>query len=175
MATLILNFVGPQSWGNSSHFKRRDAGTEPGKSGVYGLIEAAMGLDRSETYPELEALRFGVRADRPGLLAVDFQTAQSVARAKGRGHKDEILRKFYLDDAYFIVALEGHIETLTAIRNALIAPKRPIHLGRRPFSPLCPIILPDSLQRGTLETVLATYPGALLIFFPGALKRRGKR
>lgn len=158
MPTLILNLVGPQSWGISSYFKQRDTGMEPSKSGVYGLIEAALGLDRRETYPPLERLRFGVRVDRPGQWEVDFQMAQSVAMANGEGHKNEILRKAYLADAHFMVALEGDQAVLEIIQEALLRPKRPIHLGRRAFSPLCPLILPDSLQPDPLETTLTTYP-----------------
>lgn len=158
MSTLVLNLVGPQSWGISSHFKRRETGSEPSKSGVFGLIEAAMGLDRGETYPSLDKLYFGVRVDRPGQLEVDFQTAESVAMAKGSGHKNEILQKFYLADAHFMVALEGDRAVLETIQEALLSPRRPVYLGRRAFSPICPIILPDSLQQAPLEAVLATYP-----------------
>lgn len=158
MPTLILNLVGPQSWGMSSYFKQRDTGMEPSKSGVYGLIEAALGLDRKETYPPLAGLRFGVRVDRPGQWEVDFQTAQSVAMANGEGHKNEVLRKAYLADAHFMVALEGDQAILEIIQEALLRPKRPIHLGRRAFSPLCPLILPDSLQSEPMKTTLTTYP-----------------
>lgn len=158
MPTLILNLVGPQSWGISSYFKYRDTGTEPSKSGVYGLIEAALGLDRSETYPPLEELRFGVRVDRPGYWEVDFQTAEAVVMANGKGHKDEIFWKAYLADAHFMVALEGDQAVLETVQAALLRPKRPVHLGRRSFSPICPIILPDSLRPEPLEATLTTYP-----------------
>ncbi len=158
MLSLLLNLVGSQSWGTSSYFKFRDAGTEPTKSAVFGMIESAMGLEREAFFPALQTLRFGVREDRPGYVAEDFQTAQSVAMARGYGTKNEIIYKSYLADAHFMVVLEGSDEILLRVHNILLQPKRAMHLGRRAFSPLSPIILPDSLQKTSLETVLETYP-----------------
>ena len=44
MPTLLLRFIGPmQSWGTTSRFDQRDTGKEPSKSGVVGLLAAAMG------------------------------------------------------------------------------------------------------------------------------------
>ena len=158
MSSLLLNLFGTQSWGISSYFKQRDAGTEPTKSAIFGMIESAMGLQRYEIFPELEALRFGVREDRPGFLEEDFQTAQSVAMARGTGTKNEVIYKSYLADAHFMVVLEGSVKLLSHIHSTLLHPKRSIHLGRRAFPPLAPIILPDSLQEASLETVLESYP-----------------
>ena len=39
---------------------------EPSKSGVLGLICAALGRDRSESLDDLASLRMGVRVDREG-------------------------------------------------------------------------------------------------------------
>lgn len=73
-----------QSWGNRSPYNDRDTLTRPTKSGVIGLLAAADGHDRDEhredgddflPLAELAALRFGVRADRPGHLTCDFQTS----------------------------------------------------------------------------------------------------
>src|SRR3990172_4719032 len=47
MPTLLLRLVGPmQSWGTTSRFDQRDTGKEPSKSGVIGLLAAALGIDR---------------------------------------------------------------------------------------------------------------------------------
>ena len=44
MPTLLLRLVGPmQAWGTSSRFDERDTGKEPSKSGVIGLLAAALG------------------------------------------------------------------------------------------------------------------------------------
>ncbi|MGW6990903.1 type I-E CRISPR-associated protein Cas5/CasD [Streptomyces sp. NPDC054946] len=72
-----------QSWGSLSAFNNRDSLPRPTKSGVIGILAAADGHDRDEHREDaddylplatLAALKFGVRADRPGSLVHDFQT-----------------------------------------------------------------------------------------------------
>jgi CRISPR system Cascade subunit CasD len=62
-----------QSWGTTSRFDERDSQLEPSKSGVLGLVCAALGRDRSEPVDDLACLRMGVRVDREGLLMRDFK------------------------------------------------------------------------------------------------------
>ena len=58
MATLLLRLQGPmQSWGTTSRFDERDTQLEPSKSGVLGLLCAALGRNRSEPVQDLAALR----------------------------------------------------------------------------------------------------------------------
>ena len=61
-----------QSWGTQSRFLVRDTGAEPSKSGIVGLICAAMGTPRDDrtTIERLARLRIAVRADRPGTMAI---------------------------------------------------------------------------------------------------------
>src|SRR5512136_490986 len=94
MGTLLLRLVGPmQSWGMQSNFTHRDTGLEPSKSGVIGLICAALGKPRDENHPdnarkpsldELAKLRMGVRVDREGLVQCDYHTANNVMKAGGK-------------------------------------------------------------------------------------------
>ena len=43
MSTLLLRLAGPmQSWGTDSKFDERRTGREPSKSGVIGLVAAAL-------------------------------------------------------------------------------------------------------------------------------------
>ena len=52
MATLLLRLAAPlQAWGADSKFETRKTGREPTKSGVIGLLAAALGLRRDETEP----------------------------------------------------------------------------------------------------------------------------
>ena len=45
MSTLLLRLAGPmQSWGTDSKFDVRRTGREPSKSGVIGLVAAALGI-----------------------------------------------------------------------------------------------------------------------------------
>ena len=48
-----------QSWGVQSHFPERDSGREPSKSGVIGLLCAALGRPRTVSIADLAALRKG--------------------------------------------------------------------------------------------------------------------
>ncbi|MGW5341956.1 type I-E CRISPR-associated protein Cas5/CasD [Streptomyces sp. NPDC004050] len=76
---LLIRLAGPlQSWGLVSRFTRRDTHSRPTKSAVIGLCAAALGLDRTadlhaEDLP-LAELRFGVRADQPGVPVRDYHT-----------------------------------------------------------------------------------------------------
>jgi len=82
MTTLLLRLAGPmQSWGTQSRFDHRDTGLEPSKSGVVGLLCAALGRPRAADGSDLAALRMGVRVDREGVLKVDYQTAGSYHRS----------------------------------------------------------------------------------------------
>ena len=49
----------------------------PTKSGVVGVLAAALGLKRDADLSELNRLRFGVRADREGEDITDFHMAHS--------------------------------------------------------------------------------------------------
>ena len=57
MKTLLMRLAGPmQSWGTQSQFRERDTGLEPSKSGVIGLLCAALGRPREESVADLAAL-----------------------------------------------------------------------------------------------------------------------
>lgn len=78
MSTLLLRLAGPlQSWGTDSKFEVRRTENEPSKSGVIGLVAAALGIRRNEEISELNSLRMGVRVDQEGKLMRDFHTAHS--------------------------------------------------------------------------------------------------
>ncbi len=108
MPTLLLKLVAPmQSWGVQSNFTHRDTGFEPSKSGVIGLICAALGRDRAEPIDDLAALKMGVRVDRQGTVLKDYHTAKDVMRAGGGIKDTELSDRFYLADAAFLVGLQG--------------------------------------------------------------------
>jgi len=174
MKTLLLRLQGPmQSWGTSSRFTERDTGLEPSKSGVIGLLCAALGKPRAElpehagrwpTLADLCHLRMGVRVDSPGQVGVDFQTAgggrlgcRSYGVAKADGSKPESVMswRYYLQDAAFLVGLESSdTALLQRLHMALREPVWPLYLGRKSYVPGRPVYLPDGLQDGELENVL---------------------
>ena len=105
MSTLLLRLAGPlQSWGTDSKFDVRRTGREPSKSGVIGMVAAALGIQREEDerIRELAGLRFGVRADREGKLLRDYQTVKA---------KQNKIYGPAKDMAYVITSLMRHLSS----------------------------------------------------------------
>lgn len=169
MNVLLLRLAGPmQSWGTQSRFPQRDTGLEPSKSGVLGLICAALGRPRWESVADLSQLRMGVRVDREGKMESDYQTALNVIKASGeraRPWEAVVSNRFYLADADFLVGLEAKdISLLRVIDEALPRPHWPLFLGRKAFPPGKPVHLRDGLlpDRELLEALKA-YPMAAAV------------
>lgn len=162
MSTLLLRLMGPlQSWGTTSRFDERDTQLEPSKSGVLGLICAALGRDRAEAVDDLARLRMGVRVDREGMPMRDYQTATGVLIASGKADlkRTVVSPRFYLSDAAFLVGLEGEdAALLQRIHEALRTPVWPLALGRKSFVPSLPVYLPDGLREQPLLEALRQWP-----------------
>ncbi len=161
MATLLMRLQGPmQSWGTTSRFDERDTQLEPSKSGVIGLLCAALGRDRAEPIDDLAALRMGVRIDREGVPMRDYQTATGVMAATGKVdlNRTVVSPRFYLADAVFLVGLEGDRPLLEMIDEALWRPVWPLALGRKSFVPSKPVPLPDGVSSLPLHEALTTRP-----------------
>lgn len=168
MPTLLLRLVGPmQSWGTTSRFDQRDTGKEPSKSGVIGLIAAAMGIDR-DNWTDLETLThltMGVRHDRPGVPKRDYQTAgcatsDTIIKADGKPSRDGVVsQRFYLADAAFLVGLQGDDRALLhKVHAALCDPVWSLGLGRKSYAPSEPIWLENGVQDDPLREVLTRWP-----------------
>ncbi len=155
MATLLIRLCGPmQSWGTKSRFGDRDTEQEPSKSGVLGLVAAALGRARGEPLDDLAALKMAVRVDVPGSTQSDYQTAQDVAKASGARPETVLSRRYYLSGADFLAALEGPRELLTDIEAALRNPYWPMYLGRRGYVPSRPPWVPGGLVEGDAVSAL---------------------
>jgi len=165
---LLLRLEGPQqSWGMRSRWDVRDTGLEPTKSGVIGLLGCALGLGRGDTrLEELDhELVFGVRVDRPGVVATDFQTvtgyhrtaagefkhsdgtAKSLRKAMEHNESTIVSPRDYLHDASFLVALAvqpehrvGNDGLLERLKDHLESPKWPLYLGRKSCVPTRPVL-----------------------------------
>lgn len=163
MNTLLIRLSAPmQSWGTQSRFTVRDTGLEPSKSGVLGLLCAALGIDREDDngLNSLTSLRMGVRVDREGLLRVDYHTAKDVRMANGKTKDTELSNRYYLANAVFLVGLESEdLALLEKIQAALQKPVWALFLGRKAFVPGEAILLEDGLRKGeSLEAVMKKYP-----------------
>jgi CRISPR system Cascade subunit CasD len=161
MNVLLLRLNGPmQSWGVQSRFSVRDTGLEPSKSGVVGLLAAALGRPRDADISDLAGLTMAVRVDAEGLLRYDYHTAKDVLRAGGGIKETEPSRRYYLADACFLVGLAGDdLAQLQQLQAALYDPVWPLFLGRKAFVPGEPAWLADGLHVGAaLRPALETYP-----------------
>jgi CRISPR system Cascade subunit CasD len=160
--TILLRLAGPmQSWGSRSRFGERDTEREPTKSGVIGLVCAALGRPREAPLEDLARLRVGVRVDREGVLERDFQTALQVRKSDPSAKPDTTTsNRYYLADAVFLVGLEGDdLALLESVDRALSRPRWSIALGRKAFVPGEQVRLQDGLRRDTpLERALTEYP-----------------
>ena len=168
MPTLLLRLAGPmQSWGTTSRFDQRDTGKEPSKSGVLGLLAAALGIDREQWNDDLQklaALTMAVRHDRPGVPRRDFQTAgcavsDTMIRADGSVSKDGVTsHRDYLADAVFLVGLEGPDRgLLERAHGALQNPVWPLALGRKSYVPAESVWLEGGVVDSPLMVALAAW------------------
>ncbi len=166
-ATLLVRCDGPmQSWGTRSRFGERDTEREPTKSGVCGLLAAALGRPRTADVHDLALLTMAVRIDQPGHVEIDYQTAgggswngsaYGVAKASGATPETALSRRYYLVDADFLVALQGDRELLERLQAALRAPRWPLFLGRRGYSPGHPPYVPGGLLSVGLTEALRSH------------------
>ena len=166
MATLLLRLAAPlQAWGSSSKFNIRTTEREPTKSGVIGMIAAALGIKRNDDSKELEKLaklKFGVRVEREGKLIKDFQMvytgnlSDSEKRhkpSKSYSNDMHITERYYLSDAVFLAALESDdISFLERISEAVQNPVFPLFLGRRSCPPVLPVFM--GIHENDMLTVL---------------------
>lgn len=178
MSTLLLRLSGPmQSWGVSSRFRFRDTGREPSKSGVVGLLCAALGRARTSPVDDITDLFMAVRVDREGVMQTDYHTAGGQSEAKsgygvarfGTSQLEAVISfRQFLADANFLVGLQARTAEeeglLRRLDAALVEPRWPLCLGRHAFMPAEPVRLPDSPPMGPglrpepLMEALLNYP-----------------
>lgn len=193
MRFLVLRLEAPLlAFGHVAVDELRPTLELPTASMLTGLLANALGFDHRE--PERhrrlqERLYFAARADVPGRLLRDYQTArlrkdQLLWTTRGRAEKragggttwDEegwgtVQReRFYRADALVTVVLtllpEDGDPTLDALRAALERPERPLFLGRKSCPPAGPLVDRE------LPWVEAESARAALLAVP--LRRRGR-
>jgi CRISPR system Cascade subunit CasD len=153
-ATLFLRLEGPlQSWGGRTIGRFRRTEPVPTKSGVFGLLGAALGLERrrfNERLREFDALRLAVRVDRAGSIAQDFQTVGArlgviaadgkVKKTASTGQLEAIVSpREFLVDASFLAILEGPAGLIEELGEAVRRPVWPLYLGRKRCIPGTPV------------------------------------
>jgi CRISPR system Cascade subunit CasD len=160
---LALRLEGPfQSWGFNSQFNRRNTGLMPTKSGIAGMICAAMGFPRGSELEKDFLLQFrevsftAVSIPRKvsyndknayqkwnKVLDVrrmqDFHTVKDTLKADGKIKDTHITYRQYLNDAFFGVIIKGDGILIEKIAAALKNPVWGICLGRKNCIPSAPV------------------------------------
>ena len=165
---IVLRLEGVmQSWGEDSKWDHRASSHMPSKSGIVGMLACAMGLDRdNHSIVELEnAITMAVRADRPGMMATDYQTVTGnpLLTADGKQRKGGntfISRREYLQDASFTVFLKVKERWKNRITDALNDPVWPIYLGRKNCVPSRPVLMQTTMEYGSLQDAVKRYPAS---------------
>jgi CRISPR system Cascade subunit CasD len=166
--TLFLRLEGPlQSWGDQqSKFVIRRTAEAPTKSGVFGLLCAALGVSRAEApgkwLPGLAALRLGVRIDSPGVRWWDYHTVgagMQMPTADGGSKPGAMLtRREYLCDSSFLVALHGEASLIGELENAVKTPAWTLYLGRKCCPPSRPLLEHPTGEYCDLLSALRSVP-----------------
>ena len=156
-----------QSWGVLSKFQRRGTESYPSKSGVLGLVAAAMGIDKrdaseADKLKPLASCKFSAFAvalsdkQQPVSQLEDYHTVgggydrddpvqrlRISRKASGGTSTTVVTRRFYLEQARFVVVLEGDEELLQKASGSLEDPKWGVWFGRKcclPSAPLLPTL-----------------------------------
>lgn len=173
-SALAFYLDGPlQAWGASSKFQHRETESFPTKSGIIGLIAAAMGIDKhaadeADRLRPLAALNQSVlRLDNSsGATIVRLSDFHTIGGGYDRSHPVEklhiartadgkvcanavITHRTYLMDAKFLVVLEGDGAVLQGCASALEDPKWGFWFGRKcclPAAPLTPVLAPTASE-----------------------------
>lgn len=179
--TLAMRLVGAQSWSTGTNGRVMAAGREPSKSGLIGMIGSAMGVPRDDvsTIARLAACRMGVRIDVAPTDGCDFATAGAGEFCKGTifryvqrklevgrygctradgtvKEENAMIWKWFMQDAFFVVALEGDRAILEEAASGLRRPVFGLSLGRRCFKPTMPVLI--GIKDGLLEPALEAHP-----------------
>jgi CRISPR system Cascade subunit CasD len=173
-AYLALMLDGPlQSWGFASRFQRRATGLHPTKSGVIGLVSAALGLakgspEEAEWLPKLAALKStSIALPRNDVRRMeDFHTTgggynkktqpQFIPRKASGGPCDNptVSRRQYLLEGCFGVILAGDQFVLQRAAAALQDPIWGVWFGRKSCIPAAPIFRGIFKMRAEAERAL---------------------
>ena len=152
-STLTLYLDAPlQSWGYQSRFDRRTTFSMPTRSGILGMICAAMGIDRTETkaLEQFVALKLTCLAFKQHVRLIDFHTIGGgwdkkinpnnlIPTAEDKPKQTKITRREYLQGSKFGVLIQGSETILHEIAEALKNPRWGIWLGRKSCIPASPV------------------------------------
>ena len=157
-AFLALMLDGPlQSWGHASRFQRRTTALHPTRSGIVGMLCAALGVEKGSDAEQDWLARLDPERVRVTVFAIprrpkgadhelqirrmeDFHTVEGTRSAENKIKSDAVLTyRQYLLDARFGVLIEGSRAMLRELHAALRDPRWGVWLGRKCCIPAAPI------------------------------------
>jgi CRISPR system Cascade subunit CasD len=148
MSNLVLYLDGPlQGWGYMADHAFRNSLPHPTRSGITGLVAAALGIDRNDPEEpgktaQLNTLHMTVLGLSAGRQIRDYHTAQTRNRRGDVIGHATVTHRDYLVDSKFMVLLAGDDSVLLEeIEAALRDPRWFGTLGRRSCVPASPILL----------------------------------
>lgn len=170
-ACLALLLDAPlQSWGFASRFQRRTTALHPTRSGLLGMMCAALGLDKGgeeekaflARMEEVKITVIAIRRQPEGCSEPvevrrledyhvtgggydDKSQTQSIPRKASGGPCDNPTLSYrqYLCDAKFGVVLAGPRRTLTEVAAGMRNPRWGVWLGRKSCIPAAPVLFGD--------------------------------
>lgn len=179
MNTLIFQLRATlSSWGDVAVGEYRPSSEYPSQSAIYGLLGAALGIERDDDEAQAtlrDSYRLAVGVLNLGRLLRDYHTAQVPSRSdlKKRPHstrRDELSlpktdlntilsSRDYRQDAAALVAVQDVANTpysLETLTDALKKPKFVLYLGRK-SCPLDEPLHPRVINSDTIKTAFADY------------------
>lgn len=167
-----------QSWGFASRFTRRTTAMHPTKSGVVGLLAAALGIDKHGADEALQIARLAELScttvtlpkqrggrELPMLRLSDYHTIgggydpktdrmKMPRKANGSAPDTVLSERHYLLDARFGVLLEGERDWLEEIATKLRNPTWGLWLGRKCCIPASPLLVGVSNDKSAAWVLL---------------------
>ncbi|AUI88996.1 type I-E CRISPR-associated protein Cas5/CasD (plasmid) [Vibrio azureus] len=182
---ILMWLEGPlQSWGYDSRYGRRDTLSFPTKSGVLGIVCAALGAggEQKDLLAKLAELDMQIlafpmkREGKVPSLPVSLQDFQMVGSGyddkdpwqsllipktsqgkKAVGGGTKMTYRHYIQDMAYAVMLEVPVDMAPIISNALVAPVWDLSLGRKSCVPT------EFIYQGTHKTALECEQQALFL------------
>jgi CRISPR system Cascade subunit CasD len=137
-----------QSWGYQSRFDQRTSLAYPTRSGILGLVAAALGIDRADSggLASLRPLALTIHVYPNAGRVVDYHTVgggydrktqrrQITRTADGKVGNTVVTRREYLQNARFGIVLAGPSPLVQRIEHALLDPVWGVWLGRKSCIP----------------------------------------
>jgi CRISPR system Cascade subunit CasD len=177
MEYLLFRLYGPMaSWGEIAVGESRHTSVKPTKSALLGLLGAALGVSRdNETAQRALAsdYHFAIYMLSTGQLLRDYHTAQapdSVGKFQYRTRRDELVNgkarlgtvlssREYRTNAQAVIVvrkLEHAKWSLDELKQALLAPKYHLYLGRK-SCPLAAPLQPEILTADNYRQAMQNY------------------